>query len=155
MPTHPANLTRCHPNHERIRFDTSIHDRPRANKGELANTNTAHDGAVRPQGSPPMNNGFFVLTLPANLTAGIGYVRKHYAGAAEDIVLQNHCVINANAVLNLYVVSNHGVITDKYVLPKRTVTSDPRTGADMHPVPNASSITDGRTIINDRGRVDS
>jgi hypothetical protein len=52
--------------------------------------------------------------------------------------------------LDFDVVTNHNVVTNKYILPQGTFLANPGPTADMGEVPHSASISYLGTFINDR-----
>ena len=66
---------------------------------------------------------------------GIVHVGEYHARAAEDTLLQNHVVINADIILDLALVTDGDFVTYKDVLSERNSFAYSCSSAHMHKVP--------------------
>jgi len=86
--------------------------------------------------------------FPHNMTSRIDYVREYHARTTKYFVFDSDAIINRNIILNLYPIANED-IADEHALTERTMFTDASIGADMDPVPDASSLADLRSVVND------
>ena len=71
-----------------------------------------------------LNTRVPVFVFPANCRAGVVDVGENHAGTTENVVFQDHVVVNRYVVLDLDIVANPNAIASKHVLAERTTITD-------------------------------
>ena len=130
----------------RRRASITIHNSPSTYKSVVTNSGTANDRAICSKRCTLPHNRRAIFILTTYSGTWVIHIGKNHARPTKDIVLQGDVVVHRNIVLNFDVVSNPNLIPNKYVLAKRAALANDN-GADMYPVPDSASCTNGCSFV--------
>ena len=108
----------------------------------------ADNGGVGADGSPPADDGFFVIFMALGvLGPGGQIVGKYTGGTAEHIVLNLHALIDRHIVLNFYAVADLHVVGDVHVLSQGAILSNPCPLLDVAEIPDLGTLADLHILV--------
>jgi hypothetical protein len=81
--------------------------------------------------------------------AGVDYVCKNHARAAECIVLKQNVVVYGNVILDSDVVADDNPVAHIDILAKGAIPAYPCPAADVHPMPDARTGANEGALVDD------
>jgi len=123
------------------------HDASGAHEGILPEGGTTDYGRICADGCAAFHEGALVLVLSLDEGAWVDHVREDTGGPAEDLVLDDHVVIDGDVVLDLDAVSYYRCAADVDVLPDRALLADLRAAHDVAEVPDLRPGADLGALI--------
>ena len=137
--------------HERKGRHVLRHYASRANHGILAHGDAADQCGIGPDARAPADaRGGNVLFIPDKSTR-IQIIGEGCRRAYEDIVLDDHALINGDEVLDLHIAADLGIDVDVNALSYVAVLADLRALAHMSKVPDLCALTNHLALDYGRG----
>ena len=150
---HPADRAAGHADHQRVVRHIVRHHGARGDEGVPTDRHAAHDGGIRAERRAATNPRREVLALAHDVAARVPDVREDHRGAAEDVILEHHAVIQRDVVLDLHVVADDDVAGNEDVLAEIAVPAEARAARHVTEVPDLRALADLARLVDDRRRM--
>ena len=149
MPAHPTDLPCRHSDHQGKRLYGLSNDSARADKAVLAQRRAAYDGRIRTNRYPSLHVRRPVFILARDRGARVVDIGKDHAGAAEDVVLEGHVVVDRDVVLHLDVVTDDHAVPHEAVLAEGAALPNEGAAADVQSLPDPSAAANSGALVED------
>src|SRR5256884_266623 len=145
--THPADSTRGHAHHQRIRRHVGGHHGTCTDECVLAQCHATDDGRVGADGAAALYEGGSILMLARHVTARVHHVGEHARRPAEHVVFERDALIDRYIVLDLGIVADPHTGHHHHVLAQVAALADHRAGHDVAEVPDLRAPADLRPVV--------
>ena len=136
---HPPYLPGRHTGHQSIIFYVFRHDGTGGNQGTTPYRMTAHDRAIRTEGSSLAHARTRVNSVHRKVRPRSIYIRENTGRPTEDIVFYLNAFIDGNIVLDPDTIPNASVVPNIHILAQGTIFPDDSPLLDMAEMPNFRS----------------
>jgi hypothetical protein len=121
-----------------------------ADEGVTSNFITADDSRIGANRRPTPDDSLLEFRLAGDKRARVQDICEHAARAAENLILENETLIEADVVLDLAAVADCHVRTYHHVLTNRTTLADRYPAEHVAKMPNHSVRTNGHWFVDVR-----